>query len=359
MVKKIQLKLQKYRSHKTGLPPGSLVYVGHELSQSPSTLNLARFDADSFEISELTVQQLRKIDLASDSTYWLILKGVHDVEKVKEIGDFFRIDKLMLEDILNTNQRPKIEFDSQHQMVVLKDFHITNEHQISSNQVSIILGKNYVISFSEDSQALMDIVLDRIENSAWRKNDRKADYLTYALIDIIVDGYFKILEYFNDEIEELEDQIYQSFEKDILQRLQELRRAIILFKRAVLPLREAVMLIRKPDNKFIKEGTYPFLKDLEDHVLQVNESIDVLKEMINGLHETYFTKSSEKMNETMKVLTVISTIFIPLTFIAGIYGMNFQFMPELGWKFGYFIVLGIMLAIAVGMVIFFKRRKWF
>ncbi|MEJ2544450.1 MAG: magnesium/cobalt transporter CorA [Calditrichaceae bacterium] len=266
---------------------------------------------------------------------------------------------LVIEDILNTEQRPKIEIYDNYIFITLKMLtYDGTQNEVKDEQISIILGKHFVISFQEREGDVLAPVRDRINTGAGRLRKMGPDYLMYAIVDIIIDHYFYVLECVDDEINQLEDEILNAPDQEYLQRIHYLKRELVDFRRMVWPMREVVSSLTRDEYHLIREDTAPFLRDLHDHVFNISEMIESMRDMVTGLMDVYLSNVSNRMNEVMKVLTIIATIFIPLSFIAGIYGMNFEFMPELKWHYSYFVLWGIIIIAAGGMLYFFRRKKW-
>jgi magnesium transporter len=281
------------------------------------------------------------------------------VGSIEKLGENFGIHRLVLEDILNTEHTPKIEVYEDYLFFTLKMITLGEDKGIESEQVSIILGDNYVISFQEKEGDVFDPVRERLRGQKGKIRARGADYLLYALVDVIADNYFVIIDAYGDILEELEDEIFMEPREDHLQVVQQSKRDLIKLRKSVFPLREAVLFLERSDTKLVKAETAPFFRDVYDHVLHVTESIESFRELNTGLKDIYLSRLSMKMNEVMQTLTIIATIFIPLTFVAGVYGMNFENMPELGWKYGYLAVWIVMLAITTLLIFYFRRKRWF
>ncbi len=358
----------------TGLPPGSLVFTGERIVDEPR-VECIEYTASDFSTRSGTQPIFE--EHAQSGVAWINIDGLHDTELLGRIGDHFAIHPLVLEDILNINQRPKIEFYDNFVFITLKmlyqEPHVSESNssgtpgnvgagEIVSEQVSIILGTGFVLSFQERPGDTFDPIRRRIKNNKGRIRKMGPDYLAYSLIDSIVDNYFVLLEDFGDRLEILEEEIDSTADSKTARRIHAMKRELIGLRRAVWPLRELVGMMRREEDRF-SESTSAFLRDLYDHAVQVIDTVESYRDVVSGLMDLYVSTVSNRMNEVMKVLTVIATIFIPLTFIAGIYGMNFDTsspfnMPELSLRYGYFIALGVMLLVAVGMLIYFKRKKW-
>jgi len=341
-----------------GQIPGSVIYTGTKDNQK---LFIESFDYNKEKCSEKTlnsVQESFEYKL-TDSITWINLNGLNHVGEIEKLGEHYDLHPLVLEDIVNISQRPKIDEYDNYLFVVLKMLYYDADEKIVSEQVSFVLGKNYVLSFQESEGDVFNSVRNRIRQAKGRVRTLQADYLLYVLIDAVVDHYFSVIETLGDKIEDFETAIFSGeVDDDISQKIQNLKREILRVRRAIFPLREVISRIEKNENKLIHKKTITYYRDVYDHLIQVSENIDIYREMIWSLMDMYMTTISNKMNEVMKVLTIMASIFIPLTFIAGIYGMNFEYIPELQYKYSYFILWGVMIVLFIGMLIYFKRRKW-
>ncbi len=349
----------KKRSRKTGLPPGSLVHIGERLTEKTK---ITVVDYDEANIEEKELSAARECGHFKDrpTVTWIHINGIHDVQTLEELGTIFGLHPLTLEDILNSDQRPKMEDFCEYVYIVLKAFHSDDDqaNEIHSEQISIVLGRSFVISFQEKETDIFKPVRERIRAGKGRLRKSGADYLAYALIDSIVDNYFAILEQIGERIEILEESLIRSPSTQTLQAIQHLKREMIFLRKAVWPLRETISSLERTGCQLVQESTDVYLKDIYDHTIQVIDTIETFRDMLSGILDIYLSSISNRMNEIMKVLTIIATIFMPLTFLAGVYGMNFKYMPELEWHWGYFFIWGIMLAIAISMLIYFRRKKW-
>ncbi len=318
-------------------------------------------DYDGEHLQEKEVKKIEDCFPFKDAptVSWVNIDGLHEVGLIEELGQHFDIHSLVLEDILHTEQRPKVEVFENYIFVVIKMlYHDNKNDDIRDEQFSLILGKNFVITFQEKVGDVFEPIRERIRAGKLRVRKRKADYLTYTLIDAIVDNYFVILELLSDKIEVLEDELLENPSPDTLQKIYKLKRKMIVLRKSIWPLREAISTLERSESNLIDESTGVFLRDVYDHTIQVIDTVESIRDMMAGMLDTYLSSVSNKMNEVMKVLTIIATIFIPLTFIAGIYGMNFEYMPELKWHGSYFVLWGVMLLILVGMVHYFRKKKW-
>ena len=357
-------KFIKKTSHKAGLPPGTIVHVGTKKTEK-MRITLIDYNETSYEIKELeTIDECFSRKDSSKVT-WINIDGVHQTEIIEKIGKHFDLHPLVLEDIVNTAQRPKLDDFDSYLFVVLKMlYRKDSEKEAKSEQVSLIVGPEYVITFQEIEGDVFNPVRERIKSGKGSLRKRGSDYLAYALIDAIIDNYFIVLEKMGEEIEELEKELVSNPQPQTLHEINRLKGELLFLRKSIWPLREVINGLQRGESSLIKDTTVIFLRDVYDHTIQVIDTIETFRDLVSGMFDTYLSSVSNKMNEVMKVLTIIATIFIPLTFIAGIYGMNFNpeispwNMPELNWDFGYLVAIGIMLIIALGMVIYFKRKKW-
>ncbi|MGB5205556.1 MAG: magnesium/cobalt transporter CorA [Eudoraea sp.] len=345
-------------ANKTGLAPGTIVYVGNKAKKE---LFIDVFDYNKDYLDE---KQLKDIEEAftyenKETITWINVNGLNHVNEIEKLGKDFELHPLIIEDIANTKQRPKLEEHEEYIFVVLKMLYFDQEQNLKFENISFIQGSNYVLSFQEADGDVFDSVRERLRNSKGRVRSQGADYLLYVLMDAIVDNYFNLMEVMGEKIEELEENLFEEKSKnDLIQEIHNLKREILRIRRAVYPLREVVNRMDKVETSLVTEKTQLYLRDLYDHVIQVSESIDIQRELIWSLMDMYMTTISNRMNEVMKVLTIMATIFIPLTFIAGVYGMNFENIPELKFQYGYFVLWGVMVVVFLGMLYYFKRREW-
>ena len=351
-------KKKKKTSSKIGLSPGAFVHVGDKKVEKV-TIELIDYDIQKYDSKELRTIEEAFPFKDTHTVSWLNINGLHDTDVIQKIGKHFDIHPLSIEDILNTEQRPKIEIYDHYIFVSLKMLtYDKSQMEVQDEQISLILGKHYVLSFQEREGDVLAPVRDRIKTGAGRLRKMGPDYLTYAILDILIDHYFYVLECVDDEINQLEDEILNSPGQEFLQRIHYLKRELVNLRRLVWPMREVVSSLTRDEYHLIKEDTFPFLRDLHDHVFNISEMIESLRDMVTGLMDVYLSNVSNRMNEVMKVLTIIATIFIPLSFLAGVYGMNFDFMPELKWHYGYFYIWGFMIVAALAMLYYFRRKKW-
>ncbi|HEX7401161.1 MAG TPA: magnesium/cobalt transporter CorA [candidate division Zixibacteria bacterium] len=351
-------KLIKKRSKKSGLPPGTLVHIGEKKTDR---VKITILDYDELQFEEKEAKTIEECFPFKDkpTTTWINMDGLHQVDITEKLGKHFDIHPLVLEDILNTEQRPKIEDFDDYLFIVLKMLYLDGkEDEIKVEQISMILGPNFVISFQEREGDVFDPLRGRIKEGKSRIRKMGSDYLAYALADAIVDNYFTVLEKLGEKIENVEDELIGNPTPETLQTLHDLKREMIFLRKSVWPLREVISRCEREETPLIKDTTRIYLRDVYDHTIQVIDSVETFRDMLSGMLDIYLSSISNRMNQVMKVLTIIATIFIPLTFLAGVYGMNFENMPELKWRVGYFMVLGIMVIIAVFMLFNFRKRKW-
>ena len=350
----------KSRSKKIGLPPGSLIHIGDKMTEKTK---IAVFNYDEAHLDEPEISVVSDCRQFNDSptVTWIHISGIHDTKTLEELGILFGLHPLTMEDILNTDQRPKMDDFCEYIYIVLKAFYNqgSKNRELTSEQISIVLGPTFVLSFAENETDLFKSVRERIRAGKGRLRKSGADYLAYALIDTIVDNYFTILEQYGEKIEILEESLVKTPSTQILQAIQRLKREMIFLRKSVWPLRETISGLERTECNLMHESTDVYLKDIYDHTIQVIETIETFRDMLSGILDIYLSSVSNRMNEIMKVLTIIATIFMPLTFIAGVYGMNFKYMPELEWHWGYFSIWGIMIAIAILMLVYFRKKKWF
>ncbi len=353
----------KSLSRKAGTSPGTLVHIGSK------RLEKARITVIDYDEKRHTKRAVKDVSDCfpyrdSKTTTWINVDGLHDTELIERLGAHFGIHSLVLEDIVNTGQRPKFEDFDDYIFIVLKMLYMREDGStVKSEQVSIILGKNYVISFQEATGDIFDQVRGRIESGKGRIRKSGADYLAYALMDAVVDNYFIILENLGESIEGMEDGLVADPAPDILQRIHSMKREMIFLRKSVWPLREVVSGIERSESVLVSKKTRPFIRDLYDHTIQVIDTVETFRDMASGLLDLYLSSVSNRMNQVMKVLTIIATIFIPLSFFAGLYGMNFNTdyplnMPELNWEYGYPAILLFMTGVALLMLFYFRKKRW-
>jgi magnesium transporter len=339
---------------KLGKAPGHIGYVGNK-ERMPSKISLFKYDEDTVHDTPIE-SDLMVFD--TGHCHLLNVVGISDEDAINTIGQSFGLDNLLLEDVMDAFQRPKIDEYKDHIFGVFKMLYINGEHQIIIEHIAVNLVPNGVILFQEIEEDVFDGVKERIKNKHGRIRSRGADYLFYALLDAIVDNYYVVLEDYRDRLELLEEEAYEHPTEETAKKIQVLKKEILRIRKWVFPVKEIIVRLLQSEHPLLTKDTKLFFRDTLDHCTEINEDIQLYREMATSVMEIYMTQMSNKMNEVMKVLTVIASIFIPLTFLAGIYGMNFEHMPELQFKYGYFALWGIFLLVGVGLLIFFKRKGW-
>jgi magnesium transporter len=349
---------QVKRSKKAGLPPGSLVHLGEKKTERAL---IWVFDYDGQHYEEKKPEQIEDClrFKQSPTVTWINIDGLHDVGLIEKIGKHFDVHPLILEDILSIGQRPKFDDSTDLLFVVFNMLSYDDTgRSIQSEQVSVILGPGYVISFQESPGDVFDPIRERIRTGKSRIRAMGADYLMYRLMDAVIDGYFLILEKLGEQIESLEQEVIRNPDDQTLKKIYSIKQELIYLRKSVWPLREVISQIEKTSSPLITDATELYFRDIYDHTIQVMDSVEMFRDTVSGLLDIYLTSISNRLNSIMKVLTIIATIFIPLTFIVGIYGMNFKYMPELNQRWAYPALWGVMIAVVVGMVVYFKKNKW-
>ncbi|MGH7233677.1 MAG: magnesium/cobalt transporter CorA [Nitrospiraceae bacterium] len=352
---------RRRRSQKTGLPPGTLMHIGE---RKTDTVRLTLFQYREGECRERDLKNAEDLLAAlaegeSGTVTWLDVGGIHDVALIERLGAFFHLHALLLEDIVNTEQRPKGDEYGDYGYIVLKMLYWKADRSVMlAEQISLVYGSHFVLSFQENGGDVFSPIRERLRTGKGRLQKMSADYLMYSLIDAIVDNYFVVLEVLGERSEQLEDRLLADPGQQTLRDIYTLRRDLLFVRRAVWPLREVIRNLERGESRLMTDDTRPYLRDVYDHTIQVIETVETLREMIAGMLDIYLSSMSNRMTAVMKVLTIITTIFMPLTFIAGVYGMNFEHMPELKWRWGYPLVLVIMAIVGGLMVAYFRKKKW-
>lgn len=350
-------KLIKKRGKKVGAAPGTLVHVGEQTGME-ANLRVITYDRDTLKDQRITEPSACVALKNGPAISWINVDAVHEVQLVEALGQGLGLHPLVMEDILNTDQRPKVEAYDDYLYIVLKMLMFDrHSREIRPEQLSLILARHYVLSFQERPGDVFEGVRERLRTGR-RIRFLGSDYLAYALLDAIVDNYFSLLEQCGDQIELLEEELITRPTPDTLAQIHHFKREMLLLRKAVWPLREVLGNLTREENPLICAETRLFLRDVHDHCMHVLDTVETLRELLAGMLDLYLSSLSNRMNEIMKVLTIMATIFIPLTFIAGVYGMNFEHMPELGWRWGYPAVWLVMIGTAGGLLLFFRRRKW-
>ncbi len=357
-------KKRRYQTYQKtlGTSPGTVTYVGQEIEHATSVTRIEYNEADyhvddSGKISLCTLPHTKAPHIT-----WIDVDGIHEPAVIERIGQQFHLHPLLLEDVANTEQKPKLEqYNDTILFVTMKMLYCDQQTMdVDAEHISLVLGHNFLISFQEERTAdIFEPVMARIEAGAGKTRRAGADYLLYSLMDVVVDNYFLALEAIGGSLDEQEDLIIRNrAEQTTLSTLYELKRELALTRQYIWPLREMIATLLRDESVLVKPHTLPFLRDLHDHVTQLIETADSYREIIHSLMDVYLSTVSNRMNSVMKTLTIFSAIFMPLTFIVGVYGMNFENMPELKWHYGYFMVLGLMVVVTAGMIVYFRRRGW-
>jgi magnesium transporter len=348
---------RRKKRRKTGMPPETLVYTGDSQVENP--------DVSIIHYNEASISEklLRGLDCPpspfENITTWYDVRGLNDVKLIEHIGQTFHIHPLALEDILNTQQRPKWEDYHNGIFLVVRSLRLEEKSfELIVEQISFFLGIDFIITFQEDTHDLFQPIRERLHRAQGKIRQKKADYLTYLLLDTVIDEYYLILDKTEEAIEQLEEQILRNADKSSRNKIYQLKRLFSEIRRAVVPLRDVIGRFSREEGTFVEHSTNLFIRDLYDHISQVIENLDNQRDMLSNLYELYNSELSNKSNHVMKVLTIVSAIFIPLTFIVGVYGTNFDNLPEIHTKYGYHIMWGVMILIAVLQLIYFRTKRW-
>lgn len=344
------------RFHNVGEPPGTMHYNGEETNQRIK-ITLIEFNETEFYEQDFYDLSDCILNVKPNMVKWINVEGVHNTALIEKIGQLYNLHPLTLEDIVHIDQRPKFEDYDNYVLAIMKM--ITYDTEVISEQLSMVLLENTVISFQEPNGGdAFDIIRNRIRQCKGRVRKLGADYLFYALMDAVVDCYFNVIEIIGDKVVVIEEEIMNEPKKESLNHLYRMKREIIFLRKQVWPLRDMIANLIRSETKFITPNTQLFLRDIQDHSTRIIDTVETYRDLLSGIMDIYLSTNANKMNEVMKVLTIMSSIFIPVTFIAGVYGMNFEFMPELKSPYGYAIVWAVMLSVITGLVVYFKRKKW-
>ncbi|MBI3521134.1 MAG: magnesium/cobalt transporter CorA [Bacteroidetes bacterium] len=344
------------KTENIGAPPGTLFYNGEERTDRIKITLIEYNDSEYFEDEYFDLSDCLS-HVKPNMVKWINVEGLHKPELVEKIGKIYNIHPLTMEDIVHVDQRPKFEDYEHYVVAIMKMISYTTE--VKSEQLAIVLCENTVISFQEPhSGDAFDIIRNRLRQCKGRVRKLGADYLAYALMDAVVDCYFTAIERIGDKVEEIEEEIISDSDKKSLMQLYHLKREMIYLRKQVWPMRDMINNMIRSETKLINDSSDIYLRDLSDHVTRIIDTVETYRDLLSGIMDIYLSTNANRMNEVMKVLTIMSSIFIPVTFIAGVYGMNFENMPELKTQNGYFITWGVMIAVILGLVIYFKRKKW-
>lgn len=340
--------------------PGKITYVGEETSEE-TVINVISFNEEKV-IYHNNCPVEKVLDIVTHETeykHWINFVGVHNVEKLANLGTLLNIHPLVLEDIANTKQRPKLDEFNNYVFFALKMIFHNDAGLLIKNHFGLVFNHSYIITFQQSQDSIFNSIRERIHNKVGRIRMRGTDYLFYAFVDAVVDNYYNVIETIEEKTQDLEDRILIDAKNASTSEIQFLKREILSIRKSVFPAKELINKLQSSKHVLYDASTRAYIADLYDHILQVTENVDIYREIVWGLMDMYMSSLSNKMNQVMKVLTIMSSIFIPLTFIAGVYGMNFEYMPELGYKPAYFIVLGVMFLMILALIYFFKKKNWF
>jgi magnesium transporter len=345
-------------ARKAGMPPGSLLYTG-EKEHLPAQITITRYNEQAFE--ENKFDQLTECSLVCDpaAVTWINVSGIHHLKNLEKLGECFKIHPLVLEDILDPEQRPKIEDYDDYLYIILKTIsYAPDTNEIGAEQVSLVLGANYVITFHEGEEDIFGSIRDRLLKAKGRMRKMGSDYLAYTIIDQIVDNYFVELDNFSDKVESLEDEVVARPSPQTLRDVHQFKNDMIMLRKSLWPLREVIARLERRESPLISENLANYFRDVYDHTIIAIDTVETYRDILSGMLDIYLSSMSNRLNQIMKVLTIIATIFMPLTFITSLYGMNFKNMPETQWEYGYFYILGVIVVIALAMFEFFRKKQW-
>lgn len=349
----------KEKRKSAGLPPGSVVFTG---SQKVEKISIHYLQYDGEFLAEKDFDNHAKTTFhqsVPERIDWYDIRGLHDTQLIETIGKTFDVHPLVLEDIVDVEQRPKFEEYEKGIFIIIRALAFDQVNEvINTEQIGIYFRKGLVLTFQETESDLFLLARQRVQRGRGRIRGRGADYLVYALLDVIVDHYFVMLEKVDDVIESLENELLQRTDNSIRERMHHLKIALLTARKSITPLREAISRFAKSENEFIEDSSTVFIRDLYDHTIQIMDLVESHRDTLNGLQDLHLSEISFRMNQVMQVLTIITTIFVPLSFLAGMYGMNFDNMPELHYKYGYFILVSCMFLIAGGLLLWFRKKKW-
>ena len=349
----------KKRTKKIGQPPGTLTYTGNK-KLSETHLSVMTYTAENFQETKGTQLEDCLPKSTQPGMTWIQVQGLHNVALIEQLAKQYNIHPLTIEDILHVQQRPKVDEFENYEFITVKMLTWdTKKRRFSADQLSIILGKDFVISFQEADTSIFDGIREKLSSEPnQRLRQQGGDYLAYRLIDTIVDYYFIVLEGLGNEIDRVEEKIISTPKPENTRTIYRLKRQMLSLRKSIWPMREVINHLLQVEEKLISPFTRVYMRDLYDHIVQAIDTVETFRDILSNLLDVYLSSLTNRMNEVMKTLTIIATIFIPTTFIASVYGMNFAYMPELHWHWGYYITLGLMAAIALGMLVYFRKKQW-
>ncbi|MBV7440404.1 magnesium/cobalt transporter CorA [Weeksellaceae bacterium TAE3-ERU29] len=346
------------RAKKLGLPPGALVYMGEQENTDGFRIEVYSYDENDCFVQIFTKTEEALNTLKKDRYTWLNVTGLSNIKEVAKLGKFTSINNLFLEDILDTQHRSKVEFMTNNILLIIKMLYFKEDETIRKEHLAFILGENYLITFQENKKDIFNEIRKRLNEKDSFLRKKGIDYLFFSLMDAVVDNFFIVLEKLTEKVEDFEDQIIESPQESMISSIQDMKREAMSIRRSIYPLREVISRLEKTTHPIITADTSLYFQDLYDHIIHVIENLDIYTEMLLGLMDMYMSSVSNRMNSIMKTLTIISTVFIPLTFIVGVYGMNFKYMSFLNNPYGYPITWAVMIAMAVAMIFYYKKKKW-
>lgn len=357
-IQQLRKKRRINRTKKIDLPAGSLIYFGDK--DKSIDIDVISYNENNFN-SQKAISTAQALSLISEKMCtWININGLNTIDEIRKIGEFTKLHNLLLEDVIDTEHRPKCEITDDNILIINKMIYHREDGQLTLEHLAILLGKDYVITFQEaDGGDVFEPLRKRLQMENTNIRKRKTDYLLFALLDAVIDNYLVVLDRINLKIEEIEDEVITNPREDIISEIQAQKKGVIFLQKSMLPLREVVGKFDKIEHHLITSETKHYFRDLQDHTIHIAENLATYREILWGLTDTYMGAMSNKMNNVMRLLTLISTIFIPLTFIVGVYGMNFEFMPELKYKWAYPSIWAIMLLITIIMIIYFRKKKWY
>ena len=345
-------------ARKVGMPPGSLVYTGDQ-GHLPAIITITRYNEQA--IVERQFNSFDACQLVGDpgEVTWINVTGVSKVKDLEKVGECFKIHPLVLEDILEVGQRPKVEDYDEYLYIVLNSIRsVAEDKELAAEEISLVLGPNYLLSFYSGADDIYAPIRERLLQAKGRIRKMGADYLAYSLIDLVVDNYFIELEKFGDQVESLEDAVVANPTPHTLRDVHRFKNDMIMLRKSLWPLREVIARLERRESPLISENLGNYFRDVYDHTIIAIDTVETYRDILSGMLDIYLSSMSNRLNQIMKVLTIIATIFMPLTFITSLYGMNFKHMPELQWEYGYFMVLGLVVVIALSMIEYFRRKRW-
>ena len=343
---------------KVGMPPGSLVYTG-EKEHLAAKITITRYNEQTIVEHQLDAFDASQMVADPGEVTWINVTGVSKVKDLEKLGECFKIHPLVLEDILEVGQRPKVEDYDDYLYIVLNSIQPVGEgEELAAEEISLVLGPHYLLSFYVGDDDIYAPVRERLLQGKGRIRKLGADYLAYALIDLVVDNYFLELEKFGDQVESLEDEVVARPSPQTLRDVHRFKNDMIMLRKSLWPLREVIARLERRESPLISDNLGNYFRDVYDHTIIAIDTVETYRDILSGMLDIYLSSMSNRLNQIMKVLTIIATIFMPLTFITSLYGMNFKNMPELQWKYGYYGVIGVMVVIALGMIEYFRKKQW-